>query len=221
MYPQGVELREFVRIRTQLDEEEEEAARDFATDYITWTRSAFEWNAQRSERLRSLRKVCNRSILPSLEDISCAFGLTLPAKYVFTPYAQLQEFSVSPIQECNCLSSIVRLGDFPTVHNLVRATFDSHSALKYYGTKSREVIVYSRELVTQLALYLNERVNAINAKTHSILVAFGDGRLARCLKDTGLLQTPIIPLGHKSKKKISGSLPIVGSVPSLGMTFGK
>ncbi|TPP53168.1 hypothetical protein CGC20_30320 [Leishmania donovani] len=133
-----------------------------------------------------------------------------PAYYQFQPYAATQEYAMLPVQGVRSPQQRVRFSTFPQIRNLLHTDFDSMTALRALSLYCEDGILYTRELVQVVALYIRRRLEEIQEAEASflyaaaeaspsctplptfssaspVLVFFGNGRLAWMLNESGLL----------------------------------
>ncbi|CAJ1020171.1 hypothetical protein, conserved [Leishmania lindenbergi] len=132
-------------------------------------------------------------------------GKERPAYYQFQPYAATQEYAMLPVQGVRSLQQRVRFATFPKIRNVLHTDFDSMTALRGLSLYCEDGILYTRELVQAVALYIQRRLEEIGKAEASFLraassaslptftsespvvVFFGNGRLAWMLNEGGLL----------------------------------
>ncbi|KAK7196081.1 hypothetical protein NESM_000542300 [Novymonas esmeraldas] len=116
-------------------------------------------------------------------------------------YAATQEYAMLPVRGVRSPQERVRFPTYPQLRNVLHTDFDSMSALRALSLYSEDEIVYTRELLHTVALYLQRRVAELRdaeaafapAPTPSsttaspVVVFFGNGRLAWQLNEFGLL----------------------------------
>lgn len=133
-----------------------------------------------------------------------------PCVYRFTPHAALQQLALRPLAACRSPQDRVRFTTFPQIHNVFRQEVDSMSALRTLSHYAGDTLVYTREAVLHLAMYLQRALAEIEEREKSfagphydpaaaaerrgapILTFFGNGRLAHELNATGVLPRQVV-----------------------------
>ncbi|GET87279.1 hypothetical protein, conserved [Leishmania tarentolae] len=134
-----------------------------------------------------------------------------PRHYQFQPYAVTQEYALLPVQSAQSPKQRVHFSTFPQIRNVLYTDFDSMTALRALSLYCEDEILYTRELIQVLALYVRRRLEEICEREASflhaaattsqsstappptfatdspVLVFFGNGRLAWMLNESGLL----------------------------------
>ncbi|KAG5482728.1 hypothetical protein CUR178_06765 [Leishmania enriettii] len=133
-----------------------------------------------------------------------------PAFYQFQPYAATQEYAMLPVKGVRSPQQRVRFSTFPQIRNVLHTDFDSMTALRALSFYCEDGILYTRELVQAVALYVQRRLEELLeaepsflkaaseasplsaplptfASESPVLVFFGNGRLAWMLNESGIL----------------------------------
>ncbi|KAG5509120.1 hypothetical protein JKF63_06129 [Porcisia hertigi] len=132
------------------------------------------------------------------------------AYHHFQSYAATQEYAMLPVQGVRSPQQRVRFSVFPQIRNVLHTDFDSMTALRALNLYSEDGIMYTRELVQTIALYVQRRLEEILeaeavflrfaskatapssvplptfASESPVIVFFGNGRLAWMLNESGL-----------------------------------
>ncbi|KAG5482896.1 hypothetical protein LSCM1_06932 [Leishmania martiniquensis] len=147
---------------------------------------------------------------PQVSSAAAASAAERSAFYQFQPYAVTQEYAMLPVRGAQSPKQRVRFSTFPQVRNVLHTDFDSMTALRALSLYSDDGIVYTRELLQAVALYVQRRLGEICAAEGSflqaareaspssaplptfspespVLVFFGNGRLAWMLNESGIL----------------------------------
>ncbi|KPA75117.1 putative mitochondrial hypothetical protein [Leptomonas pyrrhocoris] len=173
-----------------------------------------------------------------------------PKYYEFQPYAATQEYAMLPVRSVHSPQQRVQFTTFPQLRNVLHTDFDSMSAMRALSLYSDDSIVFTRELVQTIALYLLRRLDEIAQAESSFLASastasdvtsslsplgrptfaaetpvvafFGNGRLAWMLNESGLLPQSVraVQLPRHAAERQRRQTHLLQRQKSLGDSFG-
>ena len=89
--------------------------------------------------------------------------------YEFQSYAATQEYAMLPVHDIRSPQQLVHFSTFPQIRNVLHTDFDSMTALRALSLYCEDAVVYTRELVQTVALYLQRRLDELAQAETSFL----------------------------------------------------
>eukprot|EP00759_Apiculatamorpha_spiralis_P026065 PhF_6_TR29238/c0_g1_i1/m.42794 len=208
MYPGGISIQEVMKLRTSR-QQSPQIMNDLSTDYHVWLRSLFEdYVTVLPQVHKNLIKLTARNRLPREDTVLEAFVMKRwwrEKPYFFRSYAMGQEIAMKVVDDAK--DGIIHFKDYPTLFNVLNTSYHSFTPATYFLKACGDPFFITREFISELALYLASRVEALGSKPNSILFVFSNGRIGHFLNESNIVQVPVVSWSKPGKKKArAGSL---------------